>query len=84
LDNAILLNPQINGILICGKEFKIFQYADDTCWFLSNKASLQTALLIFEKFAKCSGLNVNTDKSKAIWIGASSNFRHKPYGLKWT
>ena len=24
------------------------------------------------------------DKSKAIWIGASSNYRHKPYGLKWT
>ena len=24
------------------------------------------------------------DKSKAMWIGASSNYPHKPYKLKWT
>jgi hypothetical protein len=24
------------------------------------------------------------DKCKAMWIGASINFYHKPYGLKWT
>jgi hypothetical protein len=41
-------------------------------------------LKIFEKFSKCAGLNVNRDKSEAICIGASYNFRHKPCGLKWT
>ena len=35
-------------------------------------------------FAKCSGLNINMDKSEAIWIGVSSNYRHKPLNLKWT
>ncbi len=29
-------------------------------------------------------MKINRDKSEAIWIGASSNFRHKPCGLKWT
>ena len=24
------------------------------------------------------------DKSEAMWIGAQSNYCHKPYGLKWT
>ena len=24
------------------------------------------------------------ENSEAIWIGASSNFKHKPLGLKWT
>jgi hypothetical protein len=35
-------------------------------------------------FGKCSGLRMNHDKSEAMWIGASSSFRHKLYGLKWT
>jgi hypothetical protein len=84
LAHAIRTNPSINGITIDDQEFKISQYADDTCLFLSNEMSLQNALQIFELFAKCSGLKVNTDKSEAIWIGASSNYRHKPFGLRWT
>ena len=27
---------------------------------------------------------MNKEKSKALWIGASSNYKNKPYGLKWT
>jgi hypothetical protein len=46
--------------------------------------SLKHALQVFENFTTCSGLKVNKEKSEAIWIGASSNFRHKPLGLKWT
>ena len=84
LAHAIRTHPRINGITINGSEFKISQYADDTCLFLSNEASLHTALHIFELFSKCSGLKVNMEKSYAIWIGASSNFRHKPFSLKWT
>ena len=32
----------------------------------------------------CSGLKMNVDKSKAMWIGASANFHHKLYDLIWT
>ena len=28
--------------------------------------------------------NEHRDKSEANWIGASSNYRHKPGGLKWS
>jgi hypothetical protein len=27
---------------------------------------------------------MNKEKSEAIWIGATSNYRHKPLGLKWS
>ena len=84
LAHAIRKDPNIRGIIVNGLEFKISQYADDTCLFLQNENSLQTALRIFDNFYKCSGLKVNMEKSEAIWIGASSNFRHKPLGLKWT
>jgi hypothetical protein len=77
-------NPEIQGIEIDGKVYKVSQYADDTCLFLENEKSLKTALKIFEIFSKCSGLQINMDKSEAIWIGASSNYLHKPLKLKWT
>ena len=84
LVHAIRQNPHINGLTIGGIEFKISQYANDTCLYLSDANSLKTALLVFELFRNCSGLKVNMEKSEAIWIGASSNYRHKPYGLTWT
>jgi hypothetical protein len=52
--------------------------------YLLNQESLKIALLNLELFHKCSGLKMNRDKREAVWIGASSNFRHKPFGLKWT
>jgi exonuclease III len=82
--HAIRVNPNVKGIKIGHMEFKISQYADDTCLYLSNQNSLKTVLQIFKKFTTCSGLKVNMEKSEAIWIGASSNFKHKPLGLKWT
>jgi hypothetical protein len=82
--HAIRKNPGIQGIKIDGIMYKISQYADDTCLYLLDEKSLKNALSIFQKFSKCSGLNINMDKSEAIWIGASSNYRHKPLKLKWT
>jgi hypothetical protein len=84
LAHAIRQNPNIRGLLLGIKEYKISQFADDTCLYLSDEGSLQLALSLIEKFAVCSGLNLNRYKSEAIWIAASSNFRHKPCGIKWT
>ena len=77
-------NLRINGITIGGFDFKLSQYADDTCLYLSDANSLKTASFVFELFRQCSGLKIHMEKSEAIWIGASSNYRHTPYGLKWT
>jgi hypothetical protein len=84
LANTIRNNNRIEGIKIGKKEFKISQFADDTCLYLKNQESLKTVLLLLDIFTKCAGLKMNKEKSEAIWIGASSNYRHKPYGLKWT
>jgi hypothetical protein len=84
LAHTIRVNKDIKGITINNIEFKLSQYADDTCLFMSGVDSLREALVVFEKFSNCSGLKVNKEKSEAIWIGASSNYRPKPLGLKWT
>jgi hypothetical protein len=84
LVTAIRNNPRILGILIDGTEYKISQYVDDTCLYLRDEESLHIVLLNLDIFFKCAGLKVNRDKSEAICIGASSNYRHKPHGLKWT
>jgi hypothetical protein len=84
LANAIRANKRIRGIVINGKSYVLVQYADDTCLFLADEFSLATALIVLDMFRRCSGLRMNRDKSEAVWIGASSNFKHKPFGLKWT
>jgi hypothetical protein len=84
LANVIRSNPNIKGIRINGIEYKISQYADDTCLYLSDQNSLQEALNTIKSFTTCSGLKINMDKSEAMWIGATSNYRHKPYKLRWT
>ena len=58
------------GILIDGIEFKITQFADDTTLILDgSQHSLQAALNILEIFGNMSGLRMNKDKTKMIWIG---------------
>ena len=84
LATSIKANKRIQGIQIGDKEFKITQLADDTTLFISDTDSLGILMQTIDIYKKCSGLRVNRDKSEAIWIGASSNFRHKPLGLKWT
>ena len=84
LAHSIRNDPRIHGIKIDGKVYKVSQYADDTCLFIENEQAFKIALTTFQMFAKCSGLCINMDKSEAIWIGASSNYRHKPLKLRWT
>jgi hypothetical protein len=80
---AIRQNPRINGIKIGHAEFKISQYADDTCVYVANIDSLRLIFHVLELFTKVSGLKVNRDKSEAIGIGNSSNFKHHDIGIKW-
>ena len=61
----------VKGIKINNVEFKLSQYADDTQMFLDgSEASLKSALIILHKFYQMSGLKVNLDKTKALWIGS--------------
>jgi hypothetical protein len=83
LANAIRKNKKIRGITIGGKHYKISQYADDTCLYLQDLESLKNVFIVLNLFTKSSGLKVNKEKSEALGIGTSSNFRHKDIGIKW-
>ena len=65
---------QTKGISIIGKEFLLSQYVDDTQIFLDGtERSLQETLSILNMFYNMSGLKINIEKPRAIWIGALSN-----------
>ena len=79
----------IKGVNIIGKEFKLSQYADDTQMFLDGtEDSLKEALEILNSFyIIVSGLRINVEKTRAIWIGSLSNSVRqvfKDYKLDWT
>ena len=64
-------NDRIKGITIDGEEYKISQYADDTFLLLDGSdKSLNTALDTLDRFSFISGLTMNFEKTKIIWIGA--------------
>jgi hypothetical protein len=84
LASVIRQNPRVYGIRIGDKTYKILQYADDTCLYLADEDSLKNVFIILEIFTRCSGLKANREKSEAVWIGASSNYRHKPLGIQWS
>ena len=63
-------NKHIKGIRINQTEFKPSQFADDTSIILDgSEISLNETLNVLSKFSKLSGLNMNFDKTKVIWIG---------------
>ena len=73
LADAIRKNTDITGISINNNQIKISQYADDTTLILNgSEKSLTTAIRIIEKFSKISGLRLNNEKTKALWIGSNA------------
>ena len=88
LGKMIRSNDKIKGIKINTKEFKLSQYADDTQIFLDGtEDSLNEALLILNKFFLMSGLKINVEKTRAIWIGSLNNSNRqicREYNLDWT
>ena len=70
LAKMIKINPGIVGIKFGDIEFKLTQFADDTTLILDgSQRSLQTALNVLETYGDISGLRMNKDKTKVIWIG---------------
>ena len=66
----IINEKKMKGIYVNGIEHKITQFADDTTLILDgSKESLIAALNVLEVFGSISGLQINTEKTKLIWIG---------------
>ena len=80
-------NPKIKGITISNNQYKITQFADDTSLLLDDsKESLQVALNVLEIYGSMSGLKMNSDKTKVVWIGRKKFSKDKLQinaKLKW-
>ena len=67
-------NKNIKGFVACQREFKLTQFADDTTLIMDgSQGSLQAALNTLEIFGSISGLNINKNKTKIVWIGKKRN-----------
>ena len=88
LGKMLRKNKNVKGISINRKEFLLSQYADDTQIFLDGtEKSLQETLRVLDNFHVISGLKINIEKTKAIWIGSLSNSNRRVcrnYQLDWT
>ena len=72
LGKMVRKNKEIKGISINGKEYKLSQYADDTQLILDGtEKSSKAALNLLKQFYIMSGLKINVDKTRALWIGSS-------------
>ena len=69
---AIKTDPDIKGWSFDDTEYLIAQYADDTTLLLDgSEESFEKSISILELFSKFSGLKVNCEKTKIIWVGAT-------------
>ena len=71
------------GIVVGGKEIKVTQFADDTTVFVNDHQSVINLLKLLSEFKHLSGLEVNTSKTEAMWLGAWRNKTDTPYNFKW-
>jgi hypothetical protein len=63
-------NMKIKGITLNEIEHKLTQFADDTTIILDGtEQSLNETLQTLNEFSAISGLNINFDKTKVVWIG---------------
>ena len=80
-------NEGITGITIDDTEFLISQYADDTSLILDGTPeTLDASLRTLQHFAEMSGLNINIDKTKVVWIGKKKYSQDRicvKWGLEW-
>ena len=88
LGKMIRNNKDIKGIQINNKEFKLSRYADDTQLLLVGaEISLKEALRSLKQNHIMSGLKINVDKTRALWIGSLSNSKETfcdEYPLDWS
>ena len=78
LSRIIENSSSIKGITIGKHNYKLTQFADDTTIFLDGSTkSLQATLNVLETFGSISGLKMNTEKTKLIWIGSKKHCKEK-------
>ena len=60
----------IRGLNISDSEYLLTQFADDATFILDgSEESMRNAFTLLQRYESCSGLKINIDKTKAVWIG---------------
>ena len=72
LGQAILQNKSIKGVKIPNSEIeaKIFQHADDTNIFTSDKESIDETFKVLKLYSDASGAKINKQKSEIMCLGS--------------
>ena len=58
-------------------------YADDITLFLADENDLTNVLMLFKIFRTLSGLEINTSKCEAMWLGSNRNRQDKYHNFNW-
>ena len=80
---ALQKDLTIRGVRVAQKEIKSTQYADDTMVFVRDFDSVSMLLKLSDDFKGVNGLQINTYKTEAMWLGSWRNRNEKPLGFKW-
>ena len=75
---SLKMNSNINGINIDSREYKLTMYADDLTLTLSNTSSVHETRETLTNFGKCSGLEINKQKTEAMLIGSWDGYEEIP------
>ena len=68
----------VQGIKIADEKILLSQFADDTAFFLNGtRDCFCSCIRILQRFASVSCLQLNYDKSTAVWIGPLRNSKIK-------
>ena len=82
LSRAIKIDPTIKGIQVNKHELKISQYDDDTTVFVRDLDSVVSLLKVLNEFKELSGLEINTTKTEAMWLGKWKDRTDERFGFK--
>ena len=80
---ALKNKASVKGTRVDDHEIKIAQYADDTTVFDRDKESVLELLDFLREFSSLSGLEMNTPKTEAMWLGQWKNNQDTPFSSKW-
>ena len=83
LSQNILQDDSIQGIRVKNEHIKLVQYADDTTAVLKDEKSLHVFINQMNVFSSISGLKMNSEKTKAIWLGETPTFI-LPNNMVWS
>ena len=80
---ALKKDQSIKRINVETKEIKITQCVVDTTVFLGDEEFVEQLLRLLDEFKSISGLEINTSKLKAMWLGRWRDRTYTPFNFKW-